>query len=301
MGRSQWGIVRAAIRQVTRSFPRLKRAQYGDFLITCLYFWAVLHDRPMTWATDRSHYNRTFRPRGRIPSVSQLNRRVASDRFQRILQRVHERLAGDNRCKGLVLDGHALPVNAVSQDRDARVGHIAGGVANGGMGKGYRLHAVVTGDGNIPAFSVMPLNTHELPVARRMLAALRLDLGGVLIFADGNYDAHVLHKDVARRGAFLITHPRGRAKHPVTRRQMGRSRRLLIDLWDNCPKLMHRVYQHREQIERRFGGNLSCTPGLPGGLPKFVRGLPRVRRFVGAKICLYHSHRMAKSLAEKTV
>lgn len=300
MEQTQWTIVGAAIRQVTRSFPRLKRAKYSDRLITCLYFWAVLHDRPMTWAIDLRNYNRTFRPRKKISSISQLNRRIASDRFQLILQRVHERLAGDHRFKALTFDGQPLQVNGVSQDRDARVGHVAGGVKNGGMGKGYKLHAVVTSDGNIPVFSVMPLNEHELPVAQRMLAALPHDLGGILIFADGNYDAHVLHKDVARRGAFLITRPRGRAKHPVTRRQMGPSRRLLIDLWDRAPKLMKRVYHHRKQIERRFG-NLSCTPGLLTSLPKFVRGIPRVRRFVGAKICLYHSHRMAKSATENAI
>jgi hypothetical protein len=294
MEQSQWTVIRQSIRQVTRSFPRLQRARYGDFLIACLYFWAVLHDRPMTWAVQRRHYNRTFRPR-KIPSLSQLNRRIASERFQQILQRVHERLAGDSRYKGLIFDGQALTVSPVSQDRDARSGHIPGG-----MGKGYKLHAVVASDGNIPVFSVLPLNMHEMPVARQMLAALPHDLAGTLVMADGNYDAHVLHKQVARRGGFLITHPRGRARHPVTRRQMGHSRRLLIDLWDRCPQLMQRVYQHRKHIERRLG-NLACTPGLLTSLPKFVRGLPRVRRFVGAKICLYHAHRLAKSLAPPTV
>ena len=300
MEQTQWTVVRAAIRKVTRSFPRLKRAEYGDFLIACLYFWAARHDRPVSWAIDPANHSRAFRPRGRVPSVSQLNRRVAADRFQPVLQRVHERLAGDNRGKGLALDGHALPVNGVSRDRDARVGHVPGGVANGGMGKGYKLHAVVASNGNIAGFSVTPLNAHEPPVARRLLAALPLDLAGVLVMADGNYDAHDLHKQLDARGAFLVTRPRGRAKHPVTRRQMGRSRRALIDLWDRCPALMDRVYRHRRQIERRFG-NLSCTPGLLTGLPKFVRGLPRVRRFVGAKICLYHAHRMAKGLAPMTV
>ena len=105
MEQTQWTIVGAAIRQVTRSFPRLKRAKYSDRLITCLYFWAVLHDRPMTWAIDLRNYNRTFRPRKKIPSISQLNRRIASDRFQLILQRVHERLAGDHRFKALTFDG----------------------------------------------------------------------------------------------------------------------------------------------------------------------------------------------------
>ncbi len=286
MEQSQWTIVRRAIRQVTRSFPRLKRVEYSDFLITCLYFWATLHDRPMTWAVDRCNYNRTFHPR-KIPSISQLNRRIAADRFQLILQLVHERLAGDSRFKGLIFDGQALTVNRSSQDRDARVGHVPGG-----MGKGYKLHAMVASDGNIPVFSVMPLNTHEMPVAQQMLAVFPHDLTGTLVMADTNYDAHVLHKQVTRRGGFLITRTRGRAKHPVTRRQMGPSRRLLIDLWDQCPKLMKRVYHYRKHIERRFG-NLACTPGLLTSLPKFVRGLPRVRRFVGAKICLYHAHRAA--------
>jgi hypothetical protein len=299
MEQSQWRVVRAAVRQVTRSFPRLRRARYGDSLVTCLYFWAVLHDRPMTWAVDPSDHNRRFRPR-KVPSVSQLNRRVASDRFQLIPQRVHERLAGDNRGKGLTIDGQPLPVNGVSRDRDARVGHVPGGIADGGMGRGYKLHAVVAGAGSIPAFAVTPLNAHELPVARAMPAALPLDLAGVLVLADGNYDAHEFHKQVDARGAFLVTRPRGRARHPVTRRQMGRSRRALVDLWDRCPGLMGRVYRHRRRIECRFG-NLACTPGLLTGLPKFVRGLPRVRRFVGAKICLYHSHRMARGLAPMTV
>ena len=51
---------------------------------------------------------------------------------------------------------------------------------------------------------------------------------------------------------------------------------------------MRRVYRERTRIERVFG-HLTCTPGLLGPLPAFVRGLPRVRRWVGAKICLYHA------------
>lgn len=290
MERTQWGVLRRALRDVTRSVPRLPRARYGDHLVACLYFWAVLHDRPAGWALDRRHYTREFRPRKPLPSVSQFNRRVAADRFQLLLQRVHERLAGDSRFKGLVIDGQALCVGPVSRDRDARPGHVPGG-----MGKGYKLHAAVASDGTIPVFSVMPLNVHEAHVAARMLTAgLRHDLRGVLVMADGNYDWHAFHKLVARRGGFLVTRPRGRGRHPVTRRQMGPSRRLLVDLWDRHPRLMARVYHHRKHVERRFG-NLASTPGLLGALPKSVRGLPRVRRHVGAKICLYHAHRLAKT------
>jgi hypothetical protein len=291
MDQRQWAALRGVIRSVCRSLGRLPRATYGDHLIACLYFWATFHNWPMTWAVWPNHYNRTFRPR-KLPSVSQLNRRVASDRFQSILQRVHERLRGDSQLKGLCVDGKALPVGPCTQDRDARGGHVPGG-----MGKGYKLHAVVTADGNIPVFAVLPLHAHEMNVARAMLGRLGHGLTGTLVMADGNYDAHTLHKDVCRRGGWLVTRPRGRARHPVTRRQMGRSRRTLIDLWDHAPRLMAAVYHHRKHVERVFG-NLTATPGLLGPLPPFVRGLSRVRRWVGAKICLYHARRLARHALE---
>jgi hypothetical protein len=246
----------------------------------------VLHDRPMTWLLQRCHYNRLFRPR-KLPSISQLNRRIASDRFQKILQRVHEQLVGDVRFKGLRIDGKPLCVSAVSGDRDARSGHISGGFA-----KGYKLHAVTSSEGKIPVFCVCPLNMHEMPVARQMLTFLP-DLCGVLVMADGNYDSHVLHKDVAAQGGWLITRPRGIAEHPVTLRQMGPARRLLLEMWRKNPQLMEAVYQHRDAIERLFG-NLT---NLLGPLPNSVRGLTRVRRWVGAKICLYHALQSAKKIA----
>jgi IS5 family transposase len=233
------------------------------------------------------NHNRGFRPR-KIPSLSQLNRRIASDRFQLLLQKIHERLAGDSRCKGLLLDGQAICVAGVSKDRDARKGHVPGG-----FGKGYKLHVIATSSGEIPVFSVMPLNTHELPVAQQMLGTLKHDLNGVLVMADGNYDAAAFHKHIHARGGFLITAPRGKAKHPVTQRQMGPARRLLLQLWDHHPRLMKQVYHRRKAVERCFA-NLGAIPGLLNSLPKFVRGLARVRRYVGVKICLYHAHRIAK-------
>jgi len=292
MDQAQWNRLLVVLRRVARSLGRLPRHTYSDFLIARLYFWAVLHDRPMTWALDPVHYNRLFRPRQR-PSVSQLHRRIASDRFARLLQRLHDRLAGTNDppvAGSLCIDGHALCVSPVSQDRDARRGHVPGGLA-----KGYKLHAMVSRDRKIPVFCVLPLNRHEMPVARAMLTHLPAVHPGTLVLADGNYDAHVLHKDVAARGGWLVTRPRGRGRHPVTRRQMGPARRTLIDLWEHQPRLMRRIYRERNRIEQVFG-HLRCTPGLLGPLPCFVRGLTRVRRWVGAKITLYHARAEAKTI-----
>jgi hypothetical protein len=284
MDQSQWPLLCCIVRKVCRLFKPLHRARYSDALIAKLYFWAVLHDRPMTWVTDRMHFNRLFRPR-RVPSISQLNRRIAADRFQHLLQRIHQQLsASQATVDTFYIDGKPLNVSAVSGDRDARPGQI---------GRGYKLHAIVTNEHQIPVFCVLPLNRHEMPVARAMLDHLPGGLSGRLVMADGNYDAHVLHKDIHARGGWLITHPRGRAEHPVTRRQMGPARRLLIDLWNRVPQKMMRLYRERTCIERVFG-QLSCTPGLLGPLPGFVRGLARVRRWVGAKICLYHARCRAK-------
>ena len=289
MEQAQWLLLVDVIRRVCRSFGHAPRCRYSDELILKFYYWAVKHDRPMTWALDPLHTNQLFRPRRR-PSVSQLNRRIASERFAVINQRVKSQLARTDARATLCLDGKALVVSPVSQDRDARVGHVPGG-----MGRGYKLHAAVAGDGKVAHFAVLPLNRHEMPVARELIDQGGLLTPGTLVFADGNYDAHRLHKDVDARGGWLICRPRtGGARrrvgggHPVTRRQMGQARRRLIDLWDQCPDQMERLYRRRDQVERVFG-NLTCIPGLLGPLPAFVRGLARVNRWVTAKINLYHA------------
>lgn len=292
MEQSQWTTLCVALRAACRLVRALPRVEYSDYLILRLYFWAIANDRPMTWALEPTHYTRFFHPRKR-PSISQLNRRIASERSQQLLQHVHRLLSelGIAPTTTLYIDGKPLNVSVVSGDQDARPNNI---------GRGYKLHAIVSADRRIPVFCVMPLNKHEMPIARVMLEHLPLT-PGTIVMADGNYDAHKLHKDIHARGGFLITKPRrggarrrkkGSRGHPVTRRQMGSARRRLIDLWEAHPRLMWRVYRERARIERVFG-HLTCTPGLLGPLPGFVRGLARVRRWVGAKICLYHARQSA--------
>jgi hypothetical protein len=287
MEQTQWRLIVQAINRICRSAGRLRRCRYSDSLILKFYFWAVKHDRPMTWAVDPLHATRLFRPRRR-PSISQLNRRIASERFARLYARVLEQLRGSGEHGALFIDGRALLVSPVSQDRDARYGYIPCGT-----GRGYKLHAVVTRDARFTAFCVLPLNRHEMPVARELIAQMPSLRPGVRVFADSNYDAAALHKQIHARGGRLLTRPRGRARHPVTLRQMGPARRRLIALWDRHPAAMERLYRQRDHIERVFG-HLAATPGLLGPLPAFVRGLKRVTRWVTAKIILYHARLDAK-------
>jgi hypothetical protein len=82
MDREQWKLVLAAVKRAARRLPRDRRLRFADWLIVAMYLWAVAHDRSQSWACDRAHYAPWFRPR-KLPSVSQFNRRVASDRARR--------------------------------------------------------------------------------------------------------------------------------------------------------------------------------------------------------------------------
>ena len=287
MDHDQWRLVAALVRRAAASLPRpTRRFDYPDAQIVGMYLWAVAHDRPMCWACDAAHYTPSWRPR-QLPSVSQFHRRVRTDRVRQILQRVHDAAGGALVPTAITsLDGKSLPVGPVSKDPDARVGYAA----RGRLARGYKLHAIVTEDRRIPCWTVRPMNEHEMPVARRMLRALSGGWFGPrsVALADGNYDSHDLHKDVDALGGHLVTNLRGKGTHPVTLRQMGAARRELLRLDRTARPLVRMVARHRNDAEVTFSSLTSYGGGL-GPLPAFVRRLPRVTRWVGAKIILYHT------------
>jgi hypothetical protein len=290
MDRNDWQLILRCIKRAARQLPRMRQCLFSDWLITAMFLWSVAHDRPMSWACDRVHYNGIFRPR-RLPSVSWFIRRVKSERIRLILQRVHEELAGPLTATALgYFDGKPLPVGSASKDPDAAWGHVMNGFA-----KGYKLHAILTEDRRIPLFCVLPLNCHEVPAAQAMLEQAPLFSRRSLLLADGNYDAADLHKTVDRLDGRLLVKPRGMAEHPVTLRQMGHARRELLDTWRQYPSLCQLVYKQRIHVEGGFS-NLTCYGGGLGPLPAWVRRLPRVVRWVGAKIILYHARLRRKKL-----
>ena len=269
-----------------------RKPRYPNWLIVAMYLWAVWHDRTLSWACDRGHYDRVFRPRGPLPSVSRFTRRVKSDDCQRILQRVHDALAQ----RGLVtdegyVDGKALTVGPASKDRQATRGKIPGG-----FGKGYKLHAFVNEHRRIVVWSVTGLHEDEKTVAMHLLPHLPPVSPDALVLKDSNYDSAPLHKAAAELapGAKLVGPLKGQGRvgpdghHPVTLRQMGPERRELLAAWRQCPGLLELVLRARDTIERVFGV-LCCTAGGLGALPPWVRTLDRVRRWVGAKVVLYNA------------
>ena len=304
--RELWRSVTAAVKRAAKAVGRGGRraCPYDDVLVVRMYLWAAWHDRPLSWACDRCHYNTLFRPRA-LPSVSQFTRRVKAETARAILQRAHDDLAAAGIATGLsCLDGKPLTVSPVSRDPDAARGHITGGFA-----KGYKLHAWVTDDGRLPLWAVTPLNTDEKTVARLLCARLPEMPGDALVMADANYDAAHLHKAVERTGARLLCPLRGQKpvgtgvgaggdRHPDNLRKMGAARRELVSLWDAKPDLCRHVLHHRNDVERGFS-TLTCHGGGLAALPAWVRTIGRVTRWVGAKIILYHARLRAQNAAER--
>lgn len=309
MDRELWTIVLDSVKRCAKRLPRPKRRPaYADWLIVAIYLWCVWHERPLCWGCDdRAHYGSLFRPR-KLPSVSQFTRRVRSERCQRLLQLVHDELSGrhDVPADLLYIDGKPLLVSPVSKDKDARRGRVSGG-----FGKGYKLHAIVTADRRIVVFSVMPLNVAEQSVALELVRYLPPVLPDALLAGDGNYDSAPLHKRLAAGSASpdddddddprlaLLTPLKGQDRvgpqgHGAqTLREMGPQRRAALAVWARHPTLAWFVLDQRLEVERTFGVLCSFAGGL-NGLPAWVRGLARVRRWVGAKIILYNARLTAQ-------
>jgi hypothetical protein len=302
MDRDIWKQVTGAIRRAARATkPSVRDPEYSDYLIAAMYLWSVWHDRPLSWAGDRGHYGPLFRPR-KLPSVSQFTRRVKTPSIEAILQRVHDELAEVHLCSEVsFLDGKALEVSPVSKDKQATRGKVPGG-----FGKGYKLHGLVTEDQRIPNWSVMPLNVAEQSVAMELVCDQMLRAAGLspLTLADSNYDSADLHKQAGAGGGLLLTPLKGQGRvkggkhHPVTLRQMGPARRAAVAAWKDHADLCRFVLELRQEIERVFSALTCCGGGL-GPLPAWVRTLERVRRWVGAKIILYHARLRVRKEREK--
>ena len=286
-----WKVVCAAVRSADRVVKRRGRKMvYTDQQIVKMLFWSVRHDRPLCWACDRDSYSGAYRPK-QLPSVSQFCRRVQSPRVVAMIEHVSQRLARPSRPVEVVcVDGKALPINDYSRDAEA-----TNGWGTGRFQRGYKLHGCVSDDDRFVGFQVHPMNVAEPTAARQMLEQV---IGpGVFALADSNYDSSPLHALCRSRGGRLLTRLKGRARSIDRVRRMEIGRRELMLLWDRQPQAMERLLHERDRIERVFGTLGNAGDGLKG-LPPWVRGLEKVRRWVTVKIIFYHARLITRR--EKT-
>lgn len=259
------------------------RQQYSDREILLVLLWAVLHDRPVSWACQDGHWPPRKRRR-QLPHPSTLSRRCRCPEFSVFLESAHTRLrellASDSEVA--MIDGKPLLVSDYSRDPDAKNGR-----AMRHFGRGYKLHAVVDSNGVVDAFDILSLNVQERKAARSLL----VDASAFVrrVFGDGNYDSGPLHKHLEPTGLKLYTplinNYAGPRSHP-RRRRLARIMNSEVGT---------RIALARDHIERQFGlmGNLGF--GLKG-LPNWVRRHHRVHRWVSCKLLLFHAWKLNQTL-----
>jgi hypothetical protein len=265
-----------------------RRCVYSDALVALIQLYAALTNHSPRWAHDRGNWPLWARAAlPAFPSYSQLMRRLASAAVARVVASASDGLrrqlpSGDE----VAVDGKPLAVGGFTKDPDARRGRVPGGWA-----KGYKVHALVDAAcGAVDAVAVTPLDAGEATVARGLLddaAAARGGLAWTTVRADANYDANGLYARAADAGALFVA-PRRKpgtglghhAQHP------DRLRAIRVLEGDDAGGLAdHR--RRRNAVEQRFA-HLTNVPFGLWALPNHVRRLPRVRRWVAAKVLLYH-------------
>jgi hypothetical protein len=181
------------------------------------------------------------------------------------------------------VDGRALTVGGCSKDPDARSGRAAGG-----MGKGYKFHAMVGARHEILDYLVLPLNAAEQKAAVHLLR--RAPSTVTRVVGDTNYDSMNLHRVAADYGRRLYTPLRqnrvGRRAQPVRLRLLRLSRR----------RTGRRLLAWRDEIERTFGQASNVAFGFKG-LPPWARRLHRVQRWMWGKTLLHNAWLLLKRQA----
>jgi hypothetical protein len=275
MERELWPVLYHYLQLTTKEFHQ-KYVQIQPWVLVATLLWAALHDRPVRWACDPAHWSTTQLRPLHLPSEATMSRRIDHVATGLLWRALEQRLRGSGHPALLAfLDGKPLPVGGYSKDPDARWGR-----ATGGFAKGYKLHAVWSTRCLPEAWEVTALNESEKGVARRLIA--QLHDGGYLL-GDGEYDASYLYDKAFVQGYQLVA-PYRKAKNPgCGKHYQSPHRRRSIELLQRA--FGKGLYKVRMQIERSFGNATSFGGGL-GPLPAWVRGLPRVRTWVWAKLLI---------------
>ena len=275
-----WKRIVHAVEAVSKGVPFV-RVQFSDRAIVLAFLWAVLHDRPVSWACGPQNWP-VAEAWQRRPSPSTLSRRLRRPAVQTLLAHVRQALSPDDGptwCKWI--DSRPLPVGGSSEDPDVRAGRAAGFLA-----KGYKLHTISDGGGRVVAWDVCPMNENDKTAATSLLEAL--DDEGYVV-GDNQYDSNRLFDLAATHGHQLVTPRRqgtvfGHQRHSPWR---YRSAELLERPFGVA------LVRQRYDIDRMFGQMGNFGGGL-GPLPNWVRRLPRVRRWVHGKLIILAAWRLTK-------
>ena len=256
------------------------RCTYTSVVIVKVWMWAVVHDRPVSWACKRSNWP-PHEQRWRHPSCTTLSRRLRSAQVRGLLEQIERRVLKPQGIGTLVwmIDGKPLIISGCTKDRQAGYGRAASGKA-----KGYKIHAIVGSDGSVAQWRVAPMNKDERVMASRMLPTAEIQ---GYILADSNYDSNKLHEICDSRGNLqLVVRRRYGSGHGHGHRKQTAGRMRSKELLENPFALFgEMLIRQREEIERYYANLCNWGGGLTH-LPPWARTHRRVHRWVQGKLIL---------------
>lgn len=118
---------------------RSKNFIFTDLDILKVWFWSVIHDRLIFWATRPRNWAIQLRKHV-LPTDSTMSRRWRTKSIKDLLKAPEQKIFAPKDPDSLVwiIDGKPLTITGCSKDKRAGYGRAAGGKA-----KGYKLHVIV--------------------------------------------------------------------------------------------------------------------------------------------------------------
>lgn len=278
MERQRFRELRALLRESARQHRDGPCCTHRDVTIVVVLLWAVLHHKPVVWATKPEHWPGDLRPRP-LPSQSCMSRRLRTASVIALIQCFHQvarRRLPSSDIK--IVDGRPLPVGGCSKDREARYGYAAGIKQ-----RGYKLHLLCDAHGGVDQWLVAPMNHAEPAAAQELLEA---SPPCAYVLGDGNYDNNALYEQAGQRGIQWLALPRY-AGSQAPGHHSHSEHRLAIWHWARSKHGRRLIKRARNPIERVNAWQGQAAVGL-GALPHHVRSLHRVRLWTAIKIIIYH-------------
>jgi hypothetical protein len=243
MERQLWKAIVAILTGLDKSWVR-REGGFSDRRIVEVYYWSVLHDRPVCWAVQRCNWPIELH-RWKLPSNTTMSRRLRSEGVRRLLTTLEHRVVRRSE-------------------------------------KGTLVWMIVGSDKSLADWRLAPMNVDERKMAKRMLKRAKI-CGYVVADAnyDSN-ELHSTCDE--QGNLQLVTPRRygpGRG-HGHRQQTPGRLRSKEI-LENPFPAFGNGLMTQRGDIERYFG-NLTNWGGGLTHLPPWVRGYRRVYRWVQAKL-----------------
>ena len=296
-----WKQVYHAVVQVSKGFP-LNHLGAGHpdvhptWVIVVCWLWACLWREPLACAMRTlscAKKRRLFGEMGfplpaRIPEGSTVCRRMQRPDFPCLMAEVHQcllhQVLTDQSCQILLADSSPLDIPTISHDANARFGH------HGHFG--YRLHTLMTQDRIVLEQAAVPSNVQELAVLPDLIQhAAAAGIRCRYLAADTGYDSEAAHQ--ATRdwlGGMLLAPPNDRGgTRTMTRTPL---RKAMWAAWHTpAVKAARRKRRRIEHAYSVFKGPLAID-----SLPRHIRGLHRVRRYLAAETIIYHGYLLEKQL-----